>query len=282
MAQRIRREQQAGFTVVEIILFLAVTGALIAALLGGVGIALNNQRYQDAVQSFKTLLQAQFTELDSISNEHDGTWTCDTATAKTSQSPDGTGAEDRGRSQCYIVGRYVTINNADVTISEVIGSDSSTKTTKTNPTDIDVMAGNYHYNLSSVRTETDSLSWGTQISWPVPTVSGPHDGAQAQGTSRAIAILIMRSPDSGITYLFTADPTANQLDHTKVQESDLLGMMKGGNVVPGQGDRLICLESNGLSSGGNMGFYIEAYATNASAIQTRSNDTKLAGGNATC
>jgi len=279
MAQHISRGTQAGFTVIETVLFLAVTGALIAGLLGGIGIALNNQRYIDSVQSFKSLLQSQFSDLDTVANDRSDNWQC-SSNAETSQSSTGSPVP-RGQSDCFILGRYVVIDQGAVSMTDVIGTEVGGTTSGTG-NDIDLLKANYHLNLSTAFTEVERLEWDTQIAWP-KTGASDHDTPKSSPTPRALVILMIRSPTSGTVYTFTKDPVSDsELDPTRVGEADLFNMIKGGDAVPGQGDRLICLESNGLSTSGNTGFYIEAYATNSSAIQTRSNDTKVVGGTAEC
>jgi type II secretory pathway pseudopilin PulG len=276
MGHRIENRRNVGFTIIETMLFLAITGALIAALLGGVGIALNNQRYNDSVQSFKSFLQGQFANLDSVINDRSDNWSCDSS-AVTSQTGQTVA---RGQSDCFIVGTYVVINGGATTTTDVIATSKSGAPTGAN--DIAKLTSGYHFSLAAASTQSQELEWGTSIAWPT-SGSSPHDSSRSPSTPRSIAIMMIRSPDSGTTYTFTEDPTgSNQTDPANVKEADIISMMVAGNVVPGQGDRLICLDSNGLSTSGNMGFYIESYATNASAIQTRSNDTKQVGGDASC
>jgi type II secretory pathway pseudopilin PulG len=279
MLRRTLKRTEAGFTIVETMLFLAVTGVLIATLLGGVGIALNNQRYNDAVQSFKSLLQTQYSDISTVINDRSDDWSCN-ANAITSQPTSG-GTQAQGQSDCFLVGKFVTIVGGSVSTTDVVATQKSGILNQSGD-DIAKLTSNYHFSLSTVQTETQDLEWGTEIAWPSSGAS-THDTSHAPTTPRSIVMLLIRSPDSGTTYTFTKDPqTSSETNPATVKEADLIAMMVSGNVVPGQGDRLICLDSDGLSTSGNMGFYIEAYATDSSAIQTRSNDTKLVGGSAEC
>ena len=65
-----------GFTIIEAMLFLAVAGALTVAVLAGSGAAINQQRYKDSVNSFKSLLQQQYSEATNVVNDRDGTQAC--------------------------------------------------------------------------------------------------------------------------------------------------------------------------------------------------------------
>ena len=47
-----------GFTIIEVMLFLAVTGALAVAILVGSGVAIGQQRYKDSVNSLQSFIQS--------------------------------------------------------------------------------------------------------------------------------------------------------------------------------------------------------------------------------
>jgi hypothetical protein len=215
-----------------------------------------------------------------VSNSRADNWSCDSS-AETSQPSTGT-TNPRGQSDCFIAGRYIIINQSNVSVTDVIAHESGSSGSPT-ANDIDKLNSNYELNLSKVLTEEENLEWDVQIAYPT---SGGNDYDQKSGsqtTPRSIVILLIRSPDSGTLYTFTKNPqTTNELNPSNVTQADIKAMIVAGDRVPGQGDRLICLESNQLSTSGNTGFYIEAYANNASAVQTRSNDTKIVGGDAEC
>ena len=54
---------QSGFTIVEVVLFLAITGLLTVGLLAGVSAALRQQQYHDAVQSFAGFIRDQYSRV---------------------------------------------------------------------------------------------------------------------------------------------------------------------------------------------------------------------------
>jgi type II secretory pathway pseudopilin PulG len=249
-----------GFTIIETMLFLAITGLLIATMLVGVGTSINNQRYRDSVTSLQSFLQSQYSSINNVQNDRDNSWKCG-ASATSSQ----TGAsQDRGQSDCVLLGRYITIVGGDTTVATVLGY----KTANIAGTDIANLKANYTLGLSTINQQTDSLAWGTVIAWPA---SGNE--FQQPTTPRSIAILIVRSPDSGSIYTFTSDtvsPIAN-VDNKVLQPM----LVTGTGGPPSQEPRTLCLDAQGLQgivASNNSAVYMHAYANGPTSIETRSND----------
>ena len=48
-----------GFTIIEVMLFLALSGVLLAGILGGLGGNIARQRYNDAVQDIANIMRDQ-------------------------------------------------------------------------------------------------------------------------------------------------------------------------------------------------------------------------------
>ena len=76
-----------GFTIIEVVLFLAISGLMAIGLLVGTSMAIQRQQYRDAVQSFAGYLRDEYARVVSV--ENDGTAKC--------------GASVRGQSECFIV-----------------------------------------------------------------------------------------------------------------------------------------------------------------------------------
>jgi type II secretory pathway pseudopilin PulG len=245
-----------GFTIIETLLFLAISGVLVIAMLAGVGVTIQIQRYRDAVETFKTLLQDQYSELASVKNEErTAEWSCGSQ-AETVEG--GTGAKERGQSDCVILGRYVAITGADVTMYSVVGYPSGSTTTGT---DIAKLRANYVLNISTMTKEETSLEWGAEIAWPR---SG--GGSQTPQTPRSVSFLFIRSPDSGQVYTFT-DNTAFETP----TPATLRDMVVAGVAIPGQSDRTLCIDSGGALANADSSVYVSAFATGPSSIETRSN-----------
>jgi len=259
-----------GFTIIETMLVLAITGVLIATLLFGVGSSVTTQRYSDSVTSFRSLLQDQYSQVSNVSNDRGSGWTCgDDGKATPVQS----GTSTPGQSHCVLLGRYVSIVAGDVSIATVIGYPTSLAPAVAS--DMQTIKDNYALGISKSSVETKTLEWGAQIAWPK---SG--GGFQSPTTPRSIAILFLRSPDSGTTYTFTSN------DVTAVDafsESTLKDMMQETTTgFPGQGSRTICIEP-GAQVPEKFAVYITPYANGPGSIETRTYATTVAlGGDSKC
>jgi type II secretory pathway pseudopilin PulG len=244
-----------GFTIVETMLFLAISGVLIIAMVAGTGVSINVQRYRDAVETFKALLQDQYDALASVQNERDDNWSC----GAQAESEIG-GDSVRGQSDCVLVGRYLAIENDTVSLYSVLARGVTTPSAS--GTDIDKLRANYIFNVSTVDQEEEVMEWGTRIAWP-----SSGGGSRNPATPRSLGILFVRSPDSGQIYTFSADTIADP-----PSPSMLSSMIVAGAAVPGQSERTICVDSNGAFITANQSIYLAAYANGPSSIESQSND----------
>lgn len=250
---------QSGFTIIETTLFLAVTGLLILLVVAGTGVSLNVQRYRDAVDDFKSIVQQQYASLSSVQNGRNDNWSCNRSSASVSQG--GSSTESRGQSGCMLLGKYMRIERSQMTIYPVVGVRVSTNT----GADITSMANYYAMNVVASEADDRTLGWGTEIAW---TATAGRLDYQSPSTPRNIGILFIRSPESGQIYTFTSNTIPNKDSITAQTFSNMISASGARN------ERMVCLESGGLFVNGDMGLYIAPYASGTSAIETRTNDNQ--------
>ncbi len=174
-----------GFTIIELMLFLGITGALFAALMFGVNANITQQRYRESVVNYSTLLQDQYSEVSNTRNERDGNWKCEGGIV--SQQP--TGGDARGTTSCVLLGRAVQIsaNGTTIKTSPVIGLEPARQDSTS---DITTLLA-YHPNITSYGEETTSIDWGSSLA------TTNHEPSTA-------SFLILRSPASGLLRVFAS------------------------------------------------------------------------------
>jgi len=180
-----------GFTIIEVMLFLAVTGMLAATILVGSGVAIGQQRYRDSVNSLKSLIQEQYSQTTNVTNDRSTTWTCDSST-NVAETPIGAG-QPRGTSDCVLLGRLIVIDDSGtkVTTSNVVGYRTSEVPTAVS--DVLELQTNYVLGVSPIDQDTSEVAWGAQVVKPKTTTPMP------------VSVLIVRSPLSGSVFTFTVD-----------------------------------------------------------------------------
>jgi len=231
---------ETGFTIIETMLFLAVTGLLAMGILVGSGVAIGQQRYRDSVNSLKSYIQQQYSEVTNVVNDRAKTWTCDTNGNVT--TGDATSSEARGTSDCMLLGRFITIDATGkaLTTSNVVGVRG---TGAEATSDIAEITTNYKITASPVDTSTAEVSWGAQVV------------KQKTTTPMPLSILIIRSPLSGSVLTFT----------TEGVQTNLGGMVTVANMNV---KRDICVNADlGSFVGKRMEVQIGAYASSQTAIQ---------------
>ena len=259
MGRHFTQQMTKGFTIIETMLVLAITGLLVAGMLAGLGSSIGVQRYKDSVATLKSQLQAEYSQIDNVTNGRDASWTCG-LTATPAQG--GSGGKQPGQTDCVLLGRYTAIVGSEMTTASVIGYENSTAL---GVNDVATIKSNYTLGISDDTITQSLLEWGSAIAWPV---SGPD--AKPAGTSRSIAILMLRSPNSGTSYTFTSDTVT---DISSVSSTTLQNMMVVGPTVPGQKRQTICIDPNGIIVPEKIAIYINEAANGPSSIESRTNAT---------
>lgn len=194
-----------GFTIIELMLFLGITGALFAALMLGVNGNLTQQHYRDGVQSYVSLLQNEFSEVANTRNDRDDSWSCDNSVvAERSATP-----EARGTSSCVLLGRaiYVSDDGTSVVTSPIIGTLNEDASAAVVKGDLAVITEDYKPKIAQAfGTVKTNLDWGLNLK----TTDGKTSGA---------SFLIIRSPASGLIRVF-ASATPFPLDLSAYDLSD--------------------------------------------------------------
>jgi type II secretory pathway pseudopilin PulG len=230
-----------GFTIIEVMLFLGVTGLLAVGILVGSGLAIGQQRYRDSVNSLKSFIQDQYSETSNVINSRPGNWSCDGSGA-VGETAIG-GGQPRGTSECVMLGRLVTINETgtEATVSNVVGYHVAGAVPAAN--DISELVDSYSIGISPIDQLTEQIRWSAQIVKPKTTTPMP------------MSILVIRSPLSGAVLTFTAEGVATNPKAIITSE----------NL---QQTRHLCVSANpGTFVGRRLEVRIQPFAANQGAIQ---------------
>ena len=227
-------KNEVGFTIIETMLFLGITGLMIVGILAGTGVSINIQRYRDSVSSLQTALQQQFSEVLNVSNSSSGNLAC---------YGDGS-VKARGQSDCVLLGRFITTSNDSKTllIKNVIGyiDDNATKASN----DIEALK-QYKIKISPVSSDSYSIPWDAAV--------------VKEGSNNPISfsMLIVHSPLSGAVRSFIV------VDSTV---SDIRNMLTKDALSQ---SAKLCVSSNSLFTGAKSAVVVMPNATSSSSIETQ-------------
>lgn len=233
---------QTGFTIIEVMLFLAITGVLTAAVLVGSGVSINQQRYRDSITSLQSYIQQQYNQVANITNGRAGDWTCD-GNGNVTQTSGPSGGEPRGTSDCVVLGRVITVDSTgtQLTTSNVVGYHNPNGVTQTS--DLAELTTNYKLGIVPFQQDTTSVNWSAQIVKPKTTTPMP------------LSILIIRSPLSGVTLTFSQTGALPNLNAMLTQTNEST-------------QRDLCVNADiGAFVGRRMEVRINPFASSQSAIQ---------------
>ena len=240
---------RAGFTILETMLFLGITGLLIIVLVSGAGVGINVQRYRDATESFKSLIQQQFADLSSVENGRASNKSC----GLSAQPVTGANNTAPGQSDCMIVGRYLRIEDENISIYDVTAYENS-RPLLVGANDITTMvSSSYTYNTPVTPDQQKKMDWGTHLNVP-------------PANDTRLGILVIRSPYTGEIYSFTSTtvPADGSVNNVALKAM----MSAAGNRTA----RVACVVSDGLFVTDDQSIYINANANAPSAVEVRSND----------
>jgi hypothetical protein len=224
----------AGFTIIEVILFLTVTGVLTMSVFATSTVGINNQRYVDAVNTFKATVQEEFTNTTQVGNTRPKTAKCPLSPA-TSQPV--------GASDCVVMGRLMTVDaNGNILRSNLVGLRPDVA-----PTSVSDIANiqSYTPTIDAVQQTTSTMNWGTVVK------------------SGAVSIVIFRSPTSGNVLSFVHKGSVIASQH------DLELFMNDPAEFTNNTPRIICIDPSGWTVAETQAVIITPYAAGPSGVEQK-------------
>ena len=228
-----------GFTVVEVVLFLAISGLMMIGILAGTGVAINAQRYRDSVNSLVSYMQGAYDRTANTQNSRSDSFTCDSVAQSISTT--GAGAGDTvGATDCFILGRLLEVSGGGKQISSrpvyagsaVVSAISDTEAIKNSK---------IFTNDTAEPAEVYEPEWGTRLT-----------AAASDTALDGLRILIVRSPTSGGIRTFVSTSTG-----------PLESIVDDAN----RKDMTVCVQSQGLASFARQGLLIAKDASGTAGIK---------------
>lgn len=238
-----------GFTIIETMLFLGVSAMLTVGILASSGYAINQQRYLDSVNSFRSVLQSQFSEVSNVRNDRTDEWQCNSVGEVAPGG--GPSSAPRGASECVILGRYIRSYDDDsgndgksLNVYTVVGRKKAVVV----PANDDIEAfSNYHITITETIKDIEPLEWGAETRVP---------GAANESL---FSMLIVRSPLTGGVRTYIPEPG------TKITDANVSTIIAESNIRSLQ----VCIDSPGdFIPGGFRAVRIVENATNQSGVET--------------
>ena len=230
-------KREYGFTIIEVMLVLAISSLMALLLMVGTGVAIQRQQYKDSVQSFANFLTSQYARVVSVENDRTGVAECPITGSDAGPIP-------RGQSNCVIVGRYLATTG--------IGGASDGRQYEARSVYAAQSGGSWIYTLGDVDT-IYSVNWSARTRLSTQN----EDGAQ-------IAILMYRNPDQGSLHIRT---DANY--YTNANISTFFNGSSGQTEV-----RELCVYDRGWLPAERRSVFLGARASSSDAV-TVGNATEL-------
>lgn len=195
-----RTHREGGFTVIEVIMFLAITGLLLMVAMTGVSSRIAVARFSDSTRGFESFLQQQYDEVINGVNARSGNETCEDGGEFINPGLTSTPGMS---SQCLLLGKYIYFRKGSsmVTVYQIVGRDPS----DINNSDGDMVA----IQEAEPHVVTSVGSRNYSIPWDAPVYDTRRDNGASEG-SEVDSFLIIRSPVSSSIQLYTflgGDPT---------------------------------------------------------------------------
>ena len=248
-------QKQKGFTIIEVILFLAISSLLLTALLVGINTSINQQRYKDSVTSFIGLVQEQYTLTANVNNQRDSRWKC-SADAPTI---DRVEENYRGTTDCVIVGRLVQIKDGvTITTSNIVAYDVDENAMKTAVGDVQTLTETMKLVALA---DTDSVSIDNmsikEIGWGSTAKILNSNGSVAEDNGSSATLAIVRSPVTGTIGSYVVNEATEDWKNKIITQASAARPM------------IACVVAAGPLAGQQQAVIVNAGSSNAGGVAQR-------------
>ncbi|HEX4662008.1 MAG TPA: prepilin-type N-terminal cleavage/methylation domain-containing protein [Candidatus Saccharimonadales bacterium] len=211
----VHTKKQGGFTVIEVTIFVAISGLLLSVALLGTGGTIRSVRFSDSVRSLQSYFQTQYDQIINGVNPRTGQEVCQNSLVNTS-SPAG---QAPGTSNCLLLGKYLHLAPGSDTVQSyyVVGSEPASVPTDLSDEEL-IKLYNPHI-VTQVDTDVYAIPWGATIS----------DTRRLEDSHQISGYALLRSPRSAkiISYTFSSQGVSDSLNGVI---SDAANIQKATNI----------------------------------------------------
>ena len=215
----VRHNEKRGFTIIEVMLVLALTGLLFIGLVAGFGGSLSRQRYKDTTQDLASQLRRLYSLVaDTQVQIRDNSSACYGLKDAGGSIIGGRANANRGRSECVVYGVAASIYKDKIEITQILGKDIKTISSAidtTSMTDLDLLMAADANNLVAMSGKTGAncriqlagdmenytLKWGASLRKP------------GKDVDIKATILIFRSPRNGGIRTYVWEDVVHDASH---------------------------------------------------------------------
>lgn len=228
-----------GFTLIEVILFLAITSLMMIGVLVGVNGSISRQRYDDASAGLLDYMKSQYNLVDNVRNNRPLNRACDSSGVAADTEDDG-----RGTSGCTVVGRLVSSTDGEsvdsrpvyalsVPLDGVVSEEDVLDSLDLREAPDDLKTDDVDY----------TLAWQTQV----------YTDKDNKSSSRKFTMLIVRLPTNGLTRTYVSDSSV--ADISELWNAPMTSPLN------------LCIETSGLTGAPATGVSILPGAANSNGVQ---------------
>lgn len=155
------RTERPGFTVIEVMLFLAITGVMLMVVFIGMGSQISRTRFNDGVRSTQAYFQKRYNDVATGVNYRGENLGCNATTVTVSSSS----PKKPGKTDCIMMGQVITFDTGsdELVAYPVVGSEPTNEPQSNASIGEIVAAYNPTVVMDSSTTERYTLPWGAKI-----------------------------------------------------------------------------------------------------------------------
>lgn len=236
-------ETKKAFTIIEVMIFLAFTGFMLALVFANSNDTIRRQQYRDSILSLQEFIQNQYSETINTRNTIPDGFNC--VFNDSVLSIDNSGSYKRGQSNCILIGKYITtgdsLDGTRITSYPIVAIKSS------NSSKLDLESIKQDYKVDYDKSNQIGLTDVYNITW--------NSSMKTKlGSSLQFSFAILHSPTSANIFTLVSNNSTAEL-------SSLLLDSNSDDT-----DLTICLDKSNTNMNRMMGIKVNANSSNQAGV----------------